>query len=401
MTGVFLYRSLPGKRIDRHLARARAYALENNFNAAMIEYQTAYNGVGGFTPYVSLEVLAFMNRNNFLKGNFSTALRNAGLYVKMHPGDKEGELLLAEAAWRAEDWETAIRGVEVVLRLDPKHFQARILRARLALRQQRPDSAAAQMRFLYREYPDSLPGLFPLAEEMLKAGLTDASLQFGLEAIRKNPKNENARVLLVDAYMEKGDGDSALLLLNGWRADDYATALFKAAHMARILSLAGRHGLAEQALQPYRDISEENLPALSEWALIKAREGRYDSAIAIYSATAANIPPRLPGITRLNAYLHLKNGDPAGALEAVKTLQVENRDPGLLPLELACYLAMDRDHKAEALWQTQPDSLKSGLRQWLARWTSDKAAIGPWAWTEYLRQTQAEYMEISANYLAR
>ncbi len=400
LSAALIYQNLPGKRHARHIAKARSFAHENNFTAALQEYQMAYAAVGGFSPYVSLEVLLFMNARSRQDGDFKGAMHNAEMYVRGHPGDKQGLLVLADAALQAGKLDQAARSLNSVLREDPGYFKARLLLAEMRLREGRPDTAEEQLRYLRGKYPDSSLALLPLAEDLVKAGRAEESRRFALRAAAAIPANERVRMLLADAYAQDGKGDSILPLLLSRRPSDSAAAVLLAVRKARIHFQAGRRQEAELTLVPYRGMWEANQPALSEWALLKARQGQYDSAILLYSAMAASMPERLNASTLFNAYLHLAKGNPAGALEDVKTLQIGGRDSSLAALELACHLAMGREFKAEAMLENQPDSLRLFLKEAFSRWNADKGAIGPWAWDEYLRIAAREYWEFSSRYTA-
>jgi len=97
----------------------------------------------------------------------------------------------------------------------------------------------------------------------------------------------------------------------------------------------------------------------------------------------------------------MKAQNPARALEALKTLQISDKRPNLLPPLIAAYLAIGQDNKAKEVIEQQPDSLKKPLSEFMAGMLPDKEFIGQWALVTYLEangQLPAAYAAVEELY---
>src|SRR4051794_36365541 len=98
--GAFLvWQNLPQKRFAKHVIKARLYAKDGNLTAARIEYEKGYKAHGGYSPYVSLEVLNLSNRLSIQDRKPREALENTLKFVAAHKTIKEGRMILAELAF--------------------------------------------------------------------------------------------------------------------------------------------------------------------------------------------------------------------------------------------------------------------------------------------------------------
>lgn len=383
---VLIWQNLPEKRFARHMIKARLYAKASNFTAAQLEYEKAYGIKEKFTPYVSLEVLELMNKKSLQDRNLKEALENTRKFVEGHPNSREGQVLLSQLSFQAGDLETAFDAVHAALRIDPAYFPARLLLTRVRTVQGRLDLAEEQLRFLYRKYPDSLQALLPLAENLLKQGRTAESRVFIREVLEDHPRNSAALLMLVDTYLLERQTDSAQAVLDSWqKRGDSELAAPLAVRRARFHALAGRYAQAEGILAPHTASREENAVAILELAMIQAIKARYDSALEVYSTLAEELPAMRRTAIMFSIYLHLKNVNPAKALEQAKTLQIGGAVPELVPVTLACYLALGQDNKAADLISAQPDTVQAALKRLSSQWLPDKEYMGHWALVEYFR----------------
>lgn len=381
--GFLTWQNLPEKRYARHVVKARLFAKEGNFTAARIEYEKAYDATGTYTPYASLEVLDLTNRMNVQDGNPRAALENSKKFVASHKTNKEGKVALAELAFGLGETETGFDALNSLLTQDPWNFPGRMLLTRVRVNQGRLDLAEEQLRYLYGKYPDSVQSLMPLAEVLLRQRRSPEGREFLRRALEKQPKNARARLLLVDSYLQQRDLDSAQLMLDQWRESDPDQKRQIQIRKARLFSLAGRLPEAEAELAAYLEPKEDNVQALSELAIIQAKSGRYDSALALYRGIGEISPKSRANAEMMSYYLYMKAQNPARALEAVKTLQISDKRPALLPPLLAAYMAVGQDHKAREVIDGQPDSLKHSLEDFLAGLIPDKDFLGQWALVTY------------------
>ena len=391
-----VWQNLPEKRFARHMIKARLYAGENNLAAARQEYEIAFRTRGGFTPYVNLEVMRLVNRMALADNRVEEALENTRLFVGRHPDNPEGRQTLAELAVRAGDMETAFGALEFLLARNPASFPARLLLTQVRTRQSRLDLAEEQLRYLVVRYPDSLQSLMPLAENLLKQGRGPESRPFLAKAIAAQPGNSAAHLMLVDSYLLERKLDSAHLALDAWKGDDAGQALARQIRRTRLYSLENRWAEADEALADFKIRRPEFIPALSELAILWAKRGYYDSAVAWYRAIA-DIAPAARGETlKMTAYLQLKARNPARALEALKTLQISDRRPALLYLLVAAYASIGQDNKIAELLAKQPDSLGRDLEAFRAQLSPDPAFIGQWALAGYYGLNRQDYFAFLA-----
>ncbi len=383
IAALVIWQNLPEKRYAKHATKARMFAKENNFTAARLEYEKAYAAQGGWSPYASLEVLNLTNRMAMQERKPEEALANTRKFVETHKTNKEGKVLLAQLAFQLGETETGFEALNGILEQDPWNFSARILLTNIRAKQGRLDLAEQQLRYLYSKYPDSVQALLPLAEVLLRERRSPESREFLTQVLAKDPKNTHARTMMVDSYLQEKNLDSAELMLDAWQESDPEKKQSLQIRKARLYSLTNHMDLAQAALQPYLDRKEDNLQALSELAIIRAKAGQYDSAIAIYRSMGDISPKARMSAESMAFYLYMKSGNPARALEALKTMQISDKRPALLPPLIAAYLAIGQDNKAKDLIAEQPDSLKAKLNEFMGQLVPDKEFIGQWAIITY------------------
>jgi predicted Zn-dependent protease len=398
LAACLVYRNLPAQRYDRHLIHARRFATENNLAAAQVEYEKAYGAKGGFTPYVSLEVVELLVRISLQSRNPKEAVAVAGAFVQAHPDNIQGRLFLADLAYRVGDAEAAIASLNAALLASPGLFPARVLLARIRTRQGRPDLAEAQIDILFREHPDSVDALLPLAGKLLQQGRVGESRAFLRQVLANDPKRDSAMFMLIDSYVRERKPDSAQDLLDRWpRSSDPELLPDIAVRKARICALTDRFAEAKALLVPFAKPRIGNALAMAGLAVIHASAGDYDSAVAVYDNLAELEPESKTTTDRLRTLLFLKNQNPARALEAAKLAQVENKSDVMLGLTLAAYLAIGQDNKAADLIEAQPDSVHARLTADISQWVPDKVYLGQWALAEYFRAVQESYRALKAS----
>ncbi len=375
--------NLPSKRFARHLTKARLFVQEKNYTAARQEYELAFNAKDGYTPYANLEVLKFTNQVNFQENNVTEAIENTKKYLAANPKSKDANIMLSQMAFKGGDIQTAFAAVYSALELDPNYFPARLLLTEVRTKQGRLDLAEEQLRFLYKAYPESVLALLPLSENMLRQGRVSEARLYIEAALLNHPSNASARLMLLDSYLLEGRADSALAVLEAWQKADPSLTLATQVRKAQIQSLSGKLDEAEKTLTPYLDSKEENLPAYFELAVIKAQQLHFDSAVKIYSTMAEINPPTAAQPLMLSVYLNFKAQIPARSLETLKALQIRNKGGELPTLTGIAYLALGQDAKLSAYIDEQPDTLRVGLRAFLAQLETDKEYIGQWALVNY------------------
>jgi tetratricopeptide (TPR) repeat protein len=391
-----IWQNLPAKRYAKHLIKARLYSQEGNLTAARIEYEKAYSAQGGYTPYVSTEVLGLTNRMNILDHNPREALANTRKFVETYKSNLPGKLQLAELSFQLGETELGFDALDDLLAKDPWNFGGRMLLTQVRAKQGRLDLAEQQLRYLYTKFPDSVQALLPLAEVLLRERRSPECREFLRRALVKQPKNAQARLMLVDSYLIQGDLDSAHLMLDEWQETDPDRKQQVQIRKARLYSLTGRWDEAKAALAPYLQPKEDNLEALADLAILRAKQGAYDSALALYRSIGEISPKARATSLMMSYYLDMKAQNPARALEALKTLQVSDKRPFLLPPLIAAYQAIGQDNKAKDVIDQQPDSLKGPLAAFMRDLFPDKEFIGQWALITYFGNSRQEASQFKA-----
>jgi tetratricopeptide (TPR) repeat protein len=391
-----IWQNLPEKRFAKHVSKARLYASENNLTAARLEYEKAYNTKGKFTPYISLEVLNLTNRTNLQEKNIQEALNNTRMYVQEHPESKDGKMLLSQLAFQAGELEIAFDALDALIEMDPWYFPARLLLTNVRTQQGRLDLAEEQLRYLYGKYPDSLRALLPLSDVLIKQGRVAESRNFLRQVLLNHPRNSQARLLMLDSYLRERNVDSAQRVLDDWKEADPDQAQTLQIRKARVYSMTDRLEEAKSALASFTERKDANLPALAELALLHVKSGQYDSAIAVYKTMGEISPATRIGTETLILYLHLKNQNPARALEVLKALQISDKRPALMIPMVAAYVAIGQENKAVQFIQQQQDSLRQSLTQFQTQLVPDKEFIGQWGLITYYGLNKQDYWAYSA-----
>ncbi len=385
------YQNTPTKRYARHLVKARLFSQEGNLTAARLEYEKAYNATEGYTPWASVEVLEFSNRVSFSEKNPEEAQSNTRKFVEKYPDNINGRLILADLCMRMGDIQGAFREIEAILTQDPDNFKARVLLIQMRTSQGRLDLAEEQLRYLAEKNPDSLQTTIPLAENLLRQG-KGAEARTSLQAALTNHADDpRLKMLMVDSYLAERKIDSAQALLASWRQADPKVSLAIQVRSARLLALQGLWNDALISLAEFREKSETNLPALEQIALIYVQKGEYDSALKVFEIMGEAKPSLRGGLKRLGVYLHLKNGNPAKALEEIKGLSIGDKAGALLPLQIATYLALDQGQKVDEILSQAPDSVNQAMQKFRAQLEPDAKYIGYWALLNFYQLTNQSW----------
>ncbi len=390
---VFLYwQNTPEKRYARHIINGRNLIKQNNYSAAQKEYIKAYSAKeGNYSPYVSLEVLRLENALNLQNNNLSMAINNTRQFVEAHPKNMEGRLILSRLAFKANQPDLAFESLLELIKRDPSHFEARFLLAQVRARQGRYDLAEEQLRVLHKSFPDSISALIPLAGMLSAQGQNVAARELLQDILQKDPKMAAANLNLVDSYLRDRMPDSAKIWLEAWAEIDSLKEMPILIRKARLHSVLNELEEAENILHPYLKARESNVPALSELAIIKAKQGKYDSASTIYLAIGELDHKLANGNLFLAHLLELAAGNPAKALQFLKTLEVQTGKKGREFEYVQTYVALDQDFKAIELIQSQNDTLKKVLTDFMSMLEPNKNFIGQWALNRFFQLTSQKF----------
>jgi|GEM_PF-2252950 len=376
--------NLPEKRWERHTLKARLYFQQGDLLAADAEYHLAEEAKGGYSPIASLEVLRANNALNLHDRKIDVALGNTRAFIAAHPKNTDARLFLAEIEFGLARWTEALESLDTVLILDASNFKARSLLANLRLRQGRLDLAEEQLRILAENRPDSLPSLFPLLQGLQSQGRIAPCRPYLQRLVRDFPSIWPARLLLADGWMMEGKTDSAEVLLKEWVPKDADQFRDITIREARIAEIGGDPDRALGLLLRFKPKDPENRDLAAERAYLFAKRSELDSALVIYDALTESNPNRFALYQLLAHYLELASLRPGKALERLKKVQFSQpQNAVLLRQEIATYLAIGQNHKADALVASAADSLRTQFEAFRRETPEDASFIGTLAMVSY------------------
>ncbi len=382
-----VYTLRPSKQYAVHMGKARLFASKKNYTLAHEEYKAAYSHAGGFTPWVSLEVLKIEMDAAIKDKKPEKAQEYAINFVNAYPKNLDGKRILARNSLAMGDVDHFFSSVESILSEKPFDFQARYLLAQSYIQQNRLDLAEENLDRLYKQNPDSGKALLPLAQIVLARGDVKKSRTLLRKVIELHPTETAARLSLVDSYLRERNLDSAQIVFDEWSNKDESLKEALAIRKAALYSMLNHLAQAESTLAPYTNTRSANIDALGELALIKAKSGKYDSAYAIYKSIAEAKPNQQAMPLLLTSLLMMANEQPAQALELLKHLKIGEKSSNLLYYVIACYRSMDMANKSDSLVLELPEDLRGELKEFQNNFPIDKKFLSNWAKVNYYQQT--------------
>jgi predicted Zn-dependent protease len=390
----FAYQYRPSKRYARHVLKARLFHQEKNFLLAEKEYEAAYKSLGGFSPYISLEVLRMEVEWVLSENKLDKALEYTQAYVQANPKDIEGKRLLAKLKFRAGDVDDFFNLVQEILAVNPADFQTRYFLAQVRMRQNRLDLAEEELASLYQAHPDSVVTILPLAEVLLKRGNLIKSRELLNKVLKDRPKLALARMYLMDSYLLEHKMDSAQWVLDQWSSEDKSLEIPITIRQAHLLSMQNKLEEANALLVPFQKGGTKNIPAMSELALLRVKQGKLDSAYKIYVNIAESKPDEARTPYLLAALILMANQQPAQALEILRRLQVGDKAQSLAFYVSACYKSMDMINRADSVVPKVPVAIQPLLKDFQAQFPVGKTFLSRWAKVNFYQMTEQNYWSL-------
>jgi cellulose synthase operon protein C len=186
------------------LLLAKAYENKQSFDLAAKEYAEGYSLSNG-RPEFGLELATFqLRRGDVLRGEETLAS-----LASRHPRFKPVLTLLADLRLKKRDW----KGAEDIAKMiasagGDKDLSDQIMGASL-LGQKRFDEAINLYEISAAKAPDAIQPMFALVRSYLTAGKTAEAEAFIASALKANPDNANAFILLGMVKMTEGKPDEA------------------------------------------------------------------------------------------------------------------------------------------------------------------------------------------------
>ncbi len=186
-------------------------------------------------------------------------------------------------------------GFERALELQPGYPSARAYLASTYFSQHRFEEALALSRDVYDASPDSLQGLATMGDAYLELGRYDEAGDAYFELLRLEPAPAVLSRLSHLAHLN-GDTDEALELLSRAAQEEADSGQPKesvAWYLARLGALRFGAGKLEEAAKHYQaslDALDGYHVALAGLGKVRAAQGRYDKAIALYERAVSIVP---------------------------------------------------------------------------------------------------------------
>lgn len=176
--------------------------------------------------------------------------------------------------------ERAKQRFEALLAKDKKNFKAMNALANLALAQGQNKEATTWLERASKENPDALEPALQLATHYLRMGEKQKALALTQQLQGSNPNAPEVLDVLAQAQYANGDKQAALATYNRLAALRPNSALAQ-------LRIASMHGAmqnpqaAAEALKKALELQPDFLEAQMNLAALEARNGKFDSAVAI------------------------------------------------------------------------------------------------------------------------
>jgi tetratricopeptide (TPR) repeat protein len=215
------------------------------------------------------------------------------------PDFVQGRYRLAEILLIRGDSQGANAQIDELLKKDKQDRQALVLRARMQIQKQQPDSLKAaieDLKEVLQQEPNSRGGLYYMAQANLDLRLLDQARAYAADLERNYPDYLPAKMMQVQINLASGDPKAVVSL-----ASDLLTRVSKAApdrdqspqliseinektYLARGMAQLQLKNLtgARQDFEAARQIRPNDPSVYNNLALVSAAEGKTDEAMASY-----------------------------------------------------------------------------------------------------------------------
>jgi tetratricopeptide (TPR) repeat protein len=294
---------------------------------------------------------------------------------------------LAQVEELTHNWNALVPALRTVLELDPKDLTARLKLARLLLAGEAVDDALRLVNDA-KEGDNQNPDLLALkAAILLKLKDSEGAVREAEAALKIDPANTGAMIVLAGNAWSRGDAKAALDILNNLPAaqqDEVGVALFKLSILEKTQDLPH----AETLLQKLVNLYPKEINFKKELIRLYLSQRRYDDAEKEQRAVVAADPKNSVAQLDLVRLLNTTKGAAAAQQELMALI---NAGGDVFPYQLALAQLEFTQGKADEAEAMLKKLISDGG-------TSEHAATAKIALAEiYLRQKKAEPAEKLAN----
>ena len=215
------------------------------------------------------------------------------------PDYLQGRYRLAEIMLMKGDAQGATTQIDEVLKKDKNDRQALLLRARLQMQKQTPDTLKAaieDLKNVLQQEPNSRAGLYFMAQANYSLGLLDQARAFASDLERNYPDYLPAKLMQVQINMGGGDPKTVITLSNDLlnrlsktapdrdNSPQLLAELNQKAHLARGLAqLQSKNPTAARAdFEAAQQIAPNDPTVYNNLALVSLQENKVEDALASY-----------------------------------------------------------------------------------------------------------------------
>ncbi len=195
----------------------------------------------------------------------------------------------AQALADSGDLEAAEEALIALLAEDTVPIDARILHARVLMRQERGGDALAAARDVFERHPFDVRAALLLAQLLLRLDVPSEALVHLDKAVAAFPDKPGLRNLQAQARLMTGDPTGAIAAIDEAIALDPGNAQFQAARVIFLVA-AGRLDEARMARGMLDDDTAPLLAILRDWVFALVRARQRPLAIALCDGAAALMP---------------------------------------------------------------------------------------------------------------
>ncbi len=224
------------------------------------------------------------------------------------------------------DWQGADRIARQLSQTNPD--RARQLRAAILIGQERFDEGVSLLRDLPENQRQRAASTAALVQTYVRNGKTDKATEFLDDLLKENPENTQALGLRGNLYLASGDREAAASAYEKILKIDEGNVGARSA-MARMRQMVGDLDGAESELLLGLEVNPDNLFLKTRLAQFHELQGKFASAIDLYTEVQLQVPNSLLVTNNLASLLADHHSDDQAAVDRAYQLAGRLRDSEL------------------------------------------------------------------------